>query len=268
MIDQIIQQKLRTKYNPDGSLLRLAQLRMLEILVDFDKICKEHNLKYWLSSGTLIGAVRHGGFIPWDDDVDVDMMEEDYNQLLQILPKVLPDKYIVQNRSTDPNFINNFTKIRDKNSVIVEEQSMTTRYINNGLFIDIFPLSRVRRPLHRFCGTMHLFCYYLSCGNAIFHKLSLWLSNFMYAFIIPICRVLTTNSASNYVYHTYGSHYYMGRDVNDLFPLIEVEYEGYRFPAPRDYDAYLTKLFGDYMKLPSDIHTHIKEGGIIIKPSR
>lgn len=73
MLDKATQEQLRVKYNPDGSLLRNAQLRMLEILIDFDRVCRKHDIKYWLSSGTLLGAVRHGGFIPWDDDLDVDL---------------------------------------------------------------------------------------------------------------------------------------------------------------------------------------------------
>lgn len=67
-------EELRQRYNPDGSLLRRQQMRMLHILVEVDKICQRHNIRYWLSSGTLIGAVRHGGFIPWDDDLDIEMM--------------------------------------------------------------------------------------------------------------------------------------------------------------------------------------------------
>lgn len=78
MIDIELQKKLRAEYNPDGSLLRRQQMRMLEILLHIDKICKENNIPYWLSSGTLLGAVRHEGFIPWDDDVDIEMMREDY----------------------------------------------------------------------------------------------------------------------------------------------------------------------------------------------
>ena len=74
MIDKKIQENLRMRFNPDNSVLRKHQLRMLDMLIYFDNFCRKHNLKYWLSSGTLIGAVRHQGFIPWDDDVDVEML--------------------------------------------------------------------------------------------------------------------------------------------------------------------------------------------------
>lgn len=85
MIDKRLQAELRAKYNPDGSNLRKAQLRMFDMLVAFDKICKEHNLRYWLAAGTLIGAARHGGFIPWDDDLDVNMPREDANKLKDMM---------------------------------------------------------------------------------------------------------------------------------------------------------------------------------------
>ena len=69
MITDTLQNELRERYNPDGSILRKQQLRMLEMLQYIDFVCKKHNIRYWLCSGTLLGAVRHGGFIPWDDDV-------------------------------------------------------------------------------------------------------------------------------------------------------------------------------------------------------
>ena len=72
--EKIDQAALRQRFNPDGSLLRRQQMRMLELLIEVDRICKKHNIKYWLGSGTLIGAARHKGFIPWDDDLDIEML--------------------------------------------------------------------------------------------------------------------------------------------------------------------------------------------------
>lgn len=75
MIANDIQSSLRERFNPDGSDLRRYQMRLLEILLFIDSVCRKHGINYWLSSGTCLGAVRHGGFIPWDDDIDVEMLD-------------------------------------------------------------------------------------------------------------------------------------------------------------------------------------------------
>ena len=78
MIPRDIQEQFKKQYNPEGSILRRAQYRMLEMLSFIDDVCVKNNIKYWIDSGTLLGARRHGGFIPWDDDVDICMPREDY----------------------------------------------------------------------------------------------------------------------------------------------------------------------------------------------
>ena len=98
-------EELRKRFNPDGSILRRQQMRMLELLGAVDKVCKKHNIPYWLSSGTLIGAARHQGFIPWDDDLDIEMLREDYLRLLKVLPQELPDNFVLQTHETDHNYI-------------------------------------------------------------------------------------------------------------------------------------------------------------------
>jgi lipopolysaccharide cholinephosphotransferase len=83
-------------YNPEGSVLRRAQMRMLEMLDVFVDICDRHNINYWLACGTLLGARRHQGFIPWDDDLDIVVMQRDYDKLLSILQEKLPEKFKLQ----------------------------------------------------------------------------------------------------------------------------------------------------------------------------
>ena len=104
--------ELRKRFNPDGSLLRRQQLRMLELLEVIDVICRKHQIPYWLSSGTLIGAARHKGFIPWDDDLDIEMLRSDYLRLLKVLPQELPDNLALQTNETDPNYIFIYGKLR------------------------------------------------------------------------------------------------------------------------------------------------------------
>ena len=87
-------QALKELFNPEGSKLRKTQLELLEILVDLAEICDQNNIQWWLSSGTLLGAARHKGFIPWDDDIDIVMLRKDAKRLEKILHKMDSDKYV------------------------------------------------------------------------------------------------------------------------------------------------------------------------------
>lgn len=122
----------------DEKTLRKAQLKMVDILIEFDKLCIKYDIKYWISYGTLLGAVRHKGFIPWDDDCDICMMRADYNRFMKIAIKELPDNLILQNRKIDPNYPENMTKIRMKNTKYIEHGESENEKYHQGLFIDIF----------------------------------------------------------------------------------------------------------------------------------
>ena len=135
--------ELRKRFNPDGSLLRRQQLRMLELLEVIDVICRKHQIPYWLSSGTLIGAARHKGFIPWDDDLDIEMLRSDYLRLLKVLPQELPDNLALQTNETDPNYIFIYGKLRDKDSHLEETNSYDRIFHYTGIYIDIFPLEKI-----------------------------------------------------------------------------------------------------------------------------
>ena len=123
--------------------LRQLQLIQLEILKFFDNFCREHNLKYSLYAGSLLGAIRHHAFIPWDDDLDICMLREDYNRFIQIAPLEFPTDIFLQTQETDPSYdyLPLPCKVRDKNSLIISEGMENQKY-QQGLFIDIFPTDR------------------------------------------------------------------------------------------------------------------------------
>ena len=110
----------------------------LNILKIFDALCRKYGLKYYACYGTLLGAVRHQGFIPWDDDIDVFMMRDDYMKLLQIAPNEIAEPYFFQNTYTDA-MVWGFSKIRDRRTTAIEFPEMPESF-HQGLFIDIFPM--------------------------------------------------------------------------------------------------------------------------------
>ena len=128
-------------YNPEGSTLRKAQMRMLEILKAVDAICRQNNIPYFIEAGTLLGSVRHGGFIPWDDDLDICVMRSDYNRLRGLLKENLPSSMVFQDAKTDPNYPLLIGKVRDTKSYFEEDFSAKLEY--GGIYIDIFPIEKV-----------------------------------------------------------------------------------------------------------------------------
>ena len=97
-----LRRELKNKYNPDGSTLRKAQMRMVEMLKFIDKLCSDNNIDYWIDYGSLLGAVRHGGFIPWDDDMDIAMTWKDYKKFRKLMINNNPsDEFVLQCHKTD-----------------------------------------------------------------------------------------------------------------------------------------------------------------------
>ena len=113
-----------------------------ELLCEFDRVCRKNNLTYFLFGGSLLGAVRHGGFIPWDDDIDVVMPREDLNKLEKISHKVFDNKYFFQSSETEKGYPLMVAKLR-KNGTIFEELAMTETQSHKGIFIDVFPLDKL-----------------------------------------------------------------------------------------------------------------------------
>src|SRR5574344_393106 len=100
--------------------IRALQLRILRILKTFHAVCQEHNLTYYITSGTMLGAVRHGGFIPWDDDLDVAMPRADYDRLLSHASEYLPQPFELVSSETDPTYPKAFAKIQDASTTLIE----------------------------------------------------------------------------------------------------------------------------------------------------
>lgn len=139
MIPRDIQEQFKKQYNPEGSILRRAQYRMLEMLSFIDDVCVKNNIKYWIDSGTLLGARRHGGFIPWDDDVDICMPREDYVKFKDIMLHNNPsDEFVLQCHQTDNHYFATWDTLRDLKTEMSGNGKRLENFKFRGLQIDIF----------------------------------------------------------------------------------------------------------------------------------
>lgn len=261
MIDEILRWGLtrlaHERFNPEGSLLRRQQMRMLEILLEVDKICKRHDIKYWLSSGTLIGAMRHQGFIPWDDDLDIEMMRSDYLRLMKVLPSELPDWLALQNNDTDPNYFYFYAKVRDKRSRMLEQNGYDRIWKEQGIYIDIFPMEQHPIWMHKLTEKTvgHMYkIWRTSTDDTKAIKQVRRIFNINNRILFPCLRALLSPSHlftfSTLITSGMGIPFHNPRYAEEIFPLTTHEFEGYQLPVPGNADAHLRHIFGDYMQLP------------------
>lgn len=248
---------LRNKYNPDGSKLRHDQLELLKMVKHLAEICKKNNIHWWLSSGTLLGAARHQGFIPWDDDMDIVLLEKDYKRLQKILIHENSEEYVFHCRKTDFNYVNLFGKYRKRNGEINSTTHPRTKmYKYKGIGFDIFALRETSYISARFseviCRRM-LNCQYKikdKWTRMITTRFLEGISDLLILCIDYILRLFKKNGEMHYVPGTGWAHHYF--DKNNIFPLKEIAFEDTYFPIPNKMDSYLTLVYGDYMKLPSE----------------
>ena len=244
---------------------------LLNQLIEVDKICKRNNIKYFLAGGTLLGAVRHGGFIPWDDDVDIMMTRENYDRFTELVQAKLPKNSFYQTPETDKNSHYLFSKIRLNDTLLVTEFGIRFPDMHNGIFLDVVVQDKTARTLR--AQKRHIF---------ITHQLRKMAINKWKGCLMPqgskskhnIYKKLRDILADKLSFKTLEklrykvmTHYYgkktgwlydgAGRNIeNGAFPeqwlreSIDMKFEGHLFPVPKEYDAYLTYLYGDYKRLP------------------
>ena len=230
--------------------LRRRQLQMLDILIAVDTICQRHGIPYWLSSGTLIGALRHDGFIPWDDDLDIEMMRSDYLQLLPLLKEELPSNMVLQTHDADPNYCFFYAKVRLKDTLFEEPNGYDRAFRERGLYIDIFPMERQRRWVHLLSEKAYGHAYKLWRQGEMRRVRSWYHANDSY--LHPLLRSLNRLLCARTVTSGLGIPYHNPRHEKDIFPLTTHIFEGRQFPVPHDADHLLRGIYGDYMQLPDE----------------
>lgn len=245
--------ELKARFNPEGSPLRRQQMVMLEMVTVLDSICKKHDIPYFLYGGTLLGAFRHNGFIPWDDDLDVAMMRKDYKRLLEVLPGELPELMVLQTNDTDKNYFLFVAKLRDKRSFL-DEGSFDIVFKERGIFIDIFPLDLLLPWTQRLRLQSMAYNFFRKggCDASSMRKIRAltWVNRHI---SFPLLRALSRMSGTRALMCDYGIPFHNIYDPRDLFPLKSHDFEGVQLPVPNNSHHMLQTMFGDYMQLPGDL---------------
>lgn len=231
-----------TKFPQATGALRKVQEGDALLLAIVDCICRKNHLTYWMDSGTLLGAVRHGGFIPWDDDIDICMPREDYSKALTILLMELEEYGI---------------KVEEKKSEPMARIGIGYKHEQTGIWIDIFPVDGCRIMLGGGADED------LQCNIAAYRKKYVQvkercaqsrIQEIKEKFIPELCKM---SEAKSVFYTPEFISYFLGWNCNDIFPLKEITFEHFSFYAPCNTDVYLRALYGaGYMEFPKDGFGH------------
>ena len=236
---------------------RRCQLKQVELLKQLDQICRKYQLDYWIDSGTLLGAVRHKGFIPWDDDIDVAMRSKDYNKFLEVAQAELPEGIFLQTKKTDLSYVQNFAKLMDLNSLFLSVGDDLSLPYQKGIYIDIFefveyptmPKKLIKKLALSICFTQYFFTikHYYNCRlffKSIYAKLKLIILKKIWRF----CRLLPKGRYISNIIENNG--YGVVHRIDSIFPLEKIKFEGEMFNCPRNPDEYLNDMYNNYMELP------------------
>ncbi|RZS92685.1 LicD family protein [Cuneatibacter caecimuris] len=259
--------------------IRTIQDILLDMLRDFDYVCKKYDLSYFLCGGTAIGAVRHQGYIPWDEDVDIGMPRSDYDRFERLMLREFEEKYWIQSIQSSLKYDLNFMKVRRKGTKYVEVFEQEEEFA--GIFIDVYPIENVYnflplRWIHGFWVELMLFCAscvriylkldrlteyvgknrmaYLICFKAFLGKRLSFFSITKWCLLVDRWASKCKNEDSKYVNIPSGRKHFFGEMYTrkSFFPLKETEFEGEKFYIMSDPNEYLTKLYGNYMEVPKE----------------
>lgn len=265
----------KTYKSYDPEILKKLQNTQLTILEDFIKVCSKYNLDYFMLGGSGIGAIRHHGFIPWDDDIDVAMTREHYDIFLRVMSEEIGDKYKLLTPLIDKRYACNVTKLQKRGTKFVPELSKNLK-CDLCIDIDIFPMDNIpddlklRKAQLRNTWILSKLLYLRGTGSPIIpltgmkKKIATILCHLIHM-VLVLFRVSPrwiykqlqkeqkkyNNIECQYkcpLEVTMAKRAYISQD--EMYPLIKVPFENLEVNMPHEYDTYLRRLFGDYMTMP------------------
>ena len=263
----------------DDKVLRQLQLTMLETLRVFDDFCRKHDIKYSLYAGSLLGAVRHKGFIPWDDDLDVCMARSEYDRFIALWEQEPPEGYILQNKENTPAYWQSFSKIRKDHTTFLQEEREAGKY-HTGVFLDVFPLDRIPNgELSRLVYKWHCMKYQLLTrefvppkGNAIVRMGSA----VILACVPKRCREKVRQNTLKKITRYNDQHDMEIAAIETMASLrkpfapdmldsyVDLPFEDGQYMCFAGWDDHLRRKFGDYMQLPPEAERAWRHHPIII----
>ena len=256
------------KYVDKNKNLKKLQEHELEILKYFDKLCRDNNLEYYLAYGTLLGAIRHDGFIPWDDDIDLHMKGKDYLKLIELLKENKNKKYFFQSLETEKNYYLLWNKVRMNNTIFIEK-GWENNEIHQGISLDIFPLidypenDKDKKKIDRIFKISKLlidnnmkenknYKSYGTSGKILSKVFKLIPQKIRNKIVIKNIKYLCQYESNNEYYYStvWGTKKTFNKEW--FKTSTDTNFEKKLFKTPIGYKKYLEKVYGDYMKLPKE----------------
>lgn len=280
--DSFFEEEIRNGHTVTAQMKEIWAVE-LDLYIEFKRVCEKYNLKYYASDGTLLGAVRHNGFIPWDDDIDVRMFRDDYNKLCEIAPNEFAYPYFFQTEYTDRGSLYSHAKLRNSETTgILTSQYHPGMNFNQGIFFDIFPIDSVcddellLNEQMRRADVYRSRSYYAAC-----YSLNFWLDprtssikntikSLIQFCVYPIAKALSlyyykkmedtysmyndtaTKRVGLFVWGNMKKCYSLRKDYDDI---ILMNFEFLKIPVPIGYNDILDRIYGNW-------HQFVKGGGL------